>query len=138
MEKNIDLKCAEYGNKIITEIKSPRDKKKIESMISKALGVLQEDGLYAFSVYVKAKRDGKSTEEITAGKLFEIAFDLLKDNEVAIISKNATDFNNSIRTELANDLDRLLFAKELLERTLIYARYHAKALSGREAEKESE
>lgn len=129
MEKNLDLKCAEYGNKIVMEINMPSEKRKIESMITRALGVLQENGLYAFSLYVKAKSGSESTEKITAKRLFDNTFRLLKDNEVAILSSTATNFLDSIRTELANDLVRLLFAKELLEHTLIYARYHAKALS---------
>ncbi len=32
-----------------------------------------------------------------------------------------------IREKLAKDLDSLLLTKQLLERTLVYARYHAKA-----------
>lgn len=37
---------------------------------------------------------------------------------------------NLCQIGLADNLDKLLLAKHLLEQALIYARYHAKALSG--------
>ena len=128
MSKNIDMKCAEYGHKILNEIGRPDEKNKIESTISKALGVLQEDGVYAFSVYVKAKCGNDGTEKVTASKLLEFAFSLLKDPDIAILPEESEDLLDSIRVEMADSIDKLLFAKELLERTLVYARYHAKGL----------
>lgn len=123
MCKNLDLKCAEYGNKVITEINNPKEKNKIESAITKALGVLQENGLYAFSLYIKSKKG-----DVTASRLFDNTFALLKDDAIGILSSKTEDLSDSIREELSDDLDKLLFAKDLTEHMLIYARYHAKAL----------
>lgn len=134
MDKILDMICAEYGNRIITEIE-PKEKNKIESFITKALGVLQEDGLYAFAIYTKSKKGDEGVEKKTAKILFNKSYELLKDSKIALLT-NCDDFLKGIRTDLSNNLNHLLFAKELLERTLVYARYHAKALEKSE-EKDS-
>ncbi|MBN2568239.1 MAG: hypothetical protein JXB42_02290 [Deltaproteobacteria bacterium] len=131
----LDLKCAEYGRKIISAVGST-EKNKIESMITKALGVLQEDGVYAFALYTKSKSGNESTEKKTAQILFNKAFDILKDDEIRILENTDEDFFNAMEANLSDDLDKLIFAKELLERTLIYARYHAKALDGESTNQE--
>jgi len=130
MEILLDLKCAEYGDKIIKEINKPKEKNKIESFITKSLGVLQEDGVYAFAIYTKSKSGNEGTEKITAKHIHNNACALLKDESIKIIYSNCSSFTESILKDLASNLDSLLLAKELLERTLVYARYHAKALDG--------
>lgn len=122
----LDLKCAKYGYEILIAINRPADKKKIEAMINKALGVLMEDGLYAFALYAKSESGDKKPEEITAWFLYEKTHALLKDGDISLLTNN--DYLAAIRGELADNIDKLLLAKELVERTLIYARYHAKAL----------
>ncbi len=47
---------------------------------------------------------------------------------------NEDDGLKAVREKLSEKLDELLFAKELLERTLVYARYHAKAMGSPEPE----
>lgn len=128
----LDMKCAEYGNKIIEGIGNASEKNKIESMITKALGVLQEDGLYAFALYSKAKsgeeNTEKNTEKKTAKLLYDKTFELLKTDTIKILTGNCNDLLIGIRENLSSSLDKLFLAKELIERTLVYARYHAKAL----------
>lgn len=124
----LDMKCAEYGNKIIEGIGNAGEKNKIESMISKALGVLQEDGLYAFALYSKAKSGEENTEKKTAKLLYDKTFELLKTDTIRILTGDCNDLLIGIRENLSSDLDKLFLAKEILERTLVYARYHAKAL----------
>jgi len=122
----LDLKCAKYGEGIIRAIDRPADKKKVESMINKALGVLMEDGLYAFALYAKSERGDDKPEERTARFLYERTLALLKDGDISLLAND--DYLAAIRDELTNSVDKLLLAKELVERTLVYARYHAKAL----------
>lgn len=124
----LDIKCAEYGNKIISTVDNPQEKNKIESMITKALGVLQEDGIYAFALYTKSKGGNEGAEKRTAKIVHDKAFELLKDNKIKLLSGDCNNFLDALRSNLANDIDKLFLAKELLERTLVYARYHAKAL----------
>jgi len=121
---SLDLRCAEKADKIIEKIKGEKiDKNKIENLVTKSLGVLQEDGVYAFFLYLKA-----SKEKDIASAIAEKNLELLKGCE-ELIGEDATYENilNKI-TELASDIDKLFLAKQLLERTLVYARYHAKAL----------
>jgi hypothetical protein len=112
----IDLKCAKAGNSIAEIAKD-------ETLITKALGVLQEDGVYAFFLYLA------SLKKEPAGHISQKAFDLLKDD--AILGnelRGQTEPMKAVLEKLADDLGRLVFVKGLLERTLVYARYHAKAL----------
>lgn len=127
----LDMKCAEYGNKIVSEIENAaKEGKKIEVVITKTLGVLQEDGVYAFALYSKSKSGDGNTEKKTAMLIYNKTFELLKADKIGILPERCNDFLLGIRQSLAEgkDLDKLFLAKELLERTLVYARYHAKAL----------
>lgn len=127
----LDMKCAEYGSKIVSEIdNAAKEGKKIEAVITKTLGVLQEDGVYAFALYSKSKCGNENTEKRTAMQIYNKTFELLKADKIGILPEICNDFLLGIRQSLAEgkDLDKLFLAKELLERTLVYARYHAKAL----------
>jgi len=84
----LDTKCAEYGNNIANISDNN------ETIINKSLGVLQEDGVYAFFLYLESR--GNKEKKVTS--------------------------------KVTKNLDHLLFTKNMLERTLVYARYHAKAL----------
>jgi CRISPR/Cas system CMR-associated protein Cmr5 small subunit len=125
--ENIDRLCAEYGYKFADEIKKAlnSDAKKAESLITKALGVLQEQGLYAFTLFCESRGN---TEKEGAEKMKEITTELLKD-KLGLISND--DLLEEIRKEngLASRLDDLLLAIQVLEKSLIYARYHAKAFA---------
>jgi len=127
--ENLDRLCAEYGYKFAEEIKKAlnSDAKKAETLITKALGVLQEQGLYAFVLFCKSRG---STEEKGAEEMKKITKELLKD-KLSLISND--DLLEEIRKEngLASrsKLDDLLLAIQVLEKSLIYARYHAKAFA---------
>jgi len=151
--ENLDRLCAEYGYKFADEIKGAFFKKdakeadskkrdteeagaekkdpekaaakKAESLITKALGVLQEQGLYAFVLFCKSKKG--SNEEKGAEKMEEITKELFK--KLSLINNDG--LLNEIRKDngLASRLDDLLLAIQVLEKSLIYARYHAKAFA---------
>jgi len=99
-----------------------------ENDLNKLLGVLASDGVYAMWVYAKDKfkKDQQKIEKIN-----ELIRDLdnfvddKKDNKKD--GENIDNKNNEYFRNLAQDLNRLLFMKELLEKVLIYAIYHAKA-----------
>ncbi len=128
-QQNLDQLCAQCGYLITTEIyKALRKASDTENHITKSLGVLQEDGVYAFFLY-QASRKEKGGDELTkqAHALFRAAgikpFDTVKDALLAVRGDKQ-------QKGLADNLDELLLAKQLLEQALIYARYHAKALDG--------
>jgi hypothetical protein len=131
--KNLDTMCAECAYTIVQDVaangKSPKsDKSKLENTITKSLGVLQEQGVYAFFLFL-AYRKG----ELGANQTTQYTWEMLRivDASLSEASAGKPIPWDELR-ELTNDLDKLLLARELLEQTLIYARYHAKALDEQE------
>ncbi len=131
--KNLDQICAEYGNKFAEQISQALGKPKAaETLITKALGVLQEQGIYAFALFCKSRG---SAEKPGAEKLNDLAKELLKD-KLQLIGNG--DFLEEIRKEngLTARLDDLMLAIQVLEKSLIYARFHAKAMAESQSEEE--
>jgi hypothetical protein len=109
--KNLDSVICKIGYQIAEKILQ----KKEESVIEKALGVLNSDGVYAYYVYIKSKGvDNILLDEIS---------DLMKYTDTKLTNKNYKEYFE----ELSNNLYDLLFFKGILEQTLTYARYHLKA-----------
>lgn len=123
---NLDQLSAEYGNKFAKEVTEALNNKPkaAESLLTKALGVLQEQGLYAFVLFCESRG---SQEKEGAKKIEDLTRELLKD-KLKLIGDG--DLLEEIRKDegLATRLDDLMLAIQVLEKALIYARYHAKAL----------
>lgn len=122
---NLDRLCAQYGWEMAREVHDAL-KKNAENHITKSLGVLQEDGVYAFFLYQLSRSDGNLGAQSAK---------LLADKNIELLPKGTTDAGQvleAIRRQngLADNIDALPLAKRLLEQALIYARYHAKALEG--------
>ena len=116
--KNVDMICAEHSSKIA------RIDKLSEPLVNKSLGVLQEDGVYAFFLFLAAQAKGeKNTPAYCIQKdifdLLKVFFQSIKDSQEDILS--------IVRNNLAEDLNDLFLARDIIERTLVYARYHLKA-----------
>lgn len=137
--KNLDRLCAQFGydmaQAVNTKFSKPTD---TENLITKALGILQEDGVYAFFLYLasqvksndennKRSQAARALANRAVGFLSHDWLKLLQNSDGKDAYKKAME---DIRAEqgLASNLDQLLLAKRLLEQALIYARYHAKAL----------
>lgn len=128
---NLDAVAAQYGYAITQAVhKNTANKSDTENWINKSLGVLQEQGVYAFFLYLAAQR-----KEAT-NALFAQAASLLRDERIGLLS-DTTDPLSSVRETLVPDLDKLLLAHTLLYQALIYARYHARALSEPSPERET-
>jgi hypothetical protein len=95
-----------------------------ENDLNKLLGILASDGVYAMWVYAKDKfkKDQQKIKEIN--RLIRGLDNFVKGNEN---NEDNNNIDNKYFQDLAQDLNRLLFMKELLEKVLIYAIYHAKA-----------
>jgi hypothetical protein len=128
---NLDLLCARYGHDMAQQVHEAL-RKGAENHITKSLGILQENGVYAFFLY-QASRSAEN-EKVAATTLSTLAKHLLAQRELAMTSfATLDDPLEAVRGTntvpgLASNLDQLLLAKRLLEQALIYARYHAKAL----------
>ncbi len=88
-----------------------------ETDIEKTLGVLAGDGVFAMKVYIESKKTNAKFKDS-----YIKIFNLLE------IPGNDNDLDNKFET-LSKDLMKLLYFKELMEKALIYARYHSKAKS---------
>jgi len=114
----LDLKCAQAGE-TLAQIKGVDEK-----LLNSALAVLQEQGLYACFLYLCAQGKKPATEN-PARELSRKLFEFLRANLSLDVTVNDTQMLNAI-ARLSENLDDLLFARELLLQTLIYARYHLK------------
>lgn len=127
--QNLDQLCAQFGYQIADETRRAFGKAAdAENHITKSLGVLQEDGVYAFFLYQQSrgereKKGAKALQEQAHALLAE-QFAVFKSEQNSLVAVRG---DKKIRG-LAENLDELLLAKRLLEQALIYARYHAKAL----------
>lgn len=122
---NLDFECIKIAQEIVqgTVSSSSDEKKKLENNLRKALGVLQEDGVYAMFLWLENK-DKTVREKLTCFlNEPEIKRYLLNNSEE--FGENFVAFCMSL-AEVAKDMDKLLFVKRIIERILIYALYHAK------------
>ncbi|WP_299043878.1 hypothetical protein [uncultured Thermosynechococcus sp.] len=112
--KNLDIRCAETGQQLarISEL--------AEKDLNDALAVLEDQGPYAMFLYAKARFKGEVYEGFQ-----KPCIELLRgvfDSKL----QNLQDALKAVK-QLAEDLDDLLFARDLLRSALSYARYHLKA-----------
>ena len=122
--ERLDALISDLSFQLISKINELKnEKKKALNLIDKALGVLSNDGVYAYFVYIISQKNNKFNGIFL--DTLESVFNIAK-NEETYRSDNRQNYFKSI----ANDIHKLLFLKQLLEKTLIYARYHAKALDG--------
>ena len=131
--ENLDQLCAEYGNRLAEQVSQALGKpKSAEILITKAVSVLQEQGLYAFALFCESRG---SAEKPGAEKITNLSKELLKD-KLHLIGNG--EFLEEIRKNsgLAARLDDLMLAIEVLEKSLIYARFHAKAMAESQSEGE--
>lgn len=116
MMENMDLCSAEFGRRL-SDIKDIGEK-----LLQDALSVLEEQGLCAFFLYLDAhgKKPGKQVKETCCQFVGE--HPVLKSR----VSASTSDVFEMVN-KLSEDIDDLLFARELLMQALVYARYHVKA-----------
>jgi len=119
---NLDYLAAKCAQTIIQKTK---DKKAsdIENTITKALGVLQEDGVYACFLYLLARE--KENGAVVVGEMLNLLSSLPFGWQKP--TSNSNEILRFINEQVTKDLERLLLAREVLEQMLIYARYGAKA-----------
>lgn len=116
---NLDRLAAQHAQAVVQA-----GDKNIETTITKALGILQENGVYACFLYLLAKEkgNGKTVVEKMLHLLDGLGFDWEQPGD-----QKPETILNYINQKVSIDLERLLLAKETLEQMLIYARYGAKA-----------
>jgi len=112
---NLDAACAVLGHELGTSAKKPKE---TENSITKALGVLEEQGVYAMFLYLHAREKERFSKSLVR---------FLRSDDVNLLGNTQKHEPFNDLQNLAKSLDDLLFARELLHQVLVYARYHAKA-----------
>ncbi len=117
--KNLDSHINEYSYYMVKD-----NNKKVKDLIDNALGVLNNDGVYGYYVFCKSKGGH-------AYKAFikDIVDKFKGEIEICVDKDKNGDRYNNFFLALSEDLNSLLFFKEIIERILIYARYYAKSMS---------
>lgn len=132
---NLDLHAAATAQTIINNInKAGAKPQDAENLITKALGVLQENGVYACALFLYARTMDRAIAEKVRDGLLQIT------SELGLSPPNNPDWKAGLKfvtDQICNDLDRLLLVRQLWEQTLIYARYGAKAWGVPKDKKES-
>ena len=111
--ENLDLACAKVGKSI-----AEQSSKELENLITSALAVLEEQGIYALFLYLNTKNIGRTV----SNRLYDF---LRKTPQQSHLLEDGSDILSSLQ-KLGENLDNLLLARDLLRQTLVYARYHAK------------
>ncbi|MBD3400924.1 MAG: hypothetical protein GF399_11435 [Candidatus Coatesbacteria bacterium] len=112
--ENLDLACAKRGKEIANN--SSDD---LEKVITDALSVLEEQGLYALFLFLKTQGNGA---EYVKQKIS--SFLKKTPRQAPLLSDNGDVFDSL--QQMGKDLDKLLLARDLVRQTLVYARYHAR------------
>lgn len=131
---NLDQQAALHAQRMVAAAlmaKTDAKAKAVEVLITKALGVLQEQGVYACMLFLFSRtRDEKGFAEKMRPELYRLlgklpAFasrtDLPTDQDEA---KKVLEF---YAKHVCDNLDTLLLIRDLYAQTLIYARFTAKA-----------
>ena len=129
---NLDPRCARTGLDLVCLQKFSKQDIKLtdrENVITKALGVLVENGIYAMTVFLMTSNKPKYDEFVLRGLAA-----LLADKDAALLPDKKWESKDGLlelldaMRSLTEDLPRLLLARRILEGALTFARYHCKAL----------
>ena len=137
---DLDLHAAKTSQAIIAA--SPGKPQDTENLITKTLGVLQENGVYACLLFLYARSTDAHIAKEVRHELLQMTFDLglplppetnkqeFDDLKELLREDKGQDWKNGLKyvsDGICSDLDTLLMVRQLWEQTLIYARYGAKS-----------
>jgi len=128
---NLDYLAAKHAQAVI-EATQGKKASEIDNTVTKALGVLQENGVYACFLYLLAKE--KENGVVVVGEMLKLLESLdfgwkapRKEGSAEDVDTSPDKVLEHISERVTANLERLLLAKDTLEQMLIYARYGAKA-----------
>ena len=131
---NLDRDAALYAQQMVKDDHVEKDV--LERLVTKALGVLQEQGVYALILFLHSRSNQE--EKKAARAILNGLYRLLKDEDrslppfadknVPVDGTSADDALEFYADYVANDLSTLLLVRDVYEQCLTYARYHAKAV----------
>ncbi|MBN2093476.1 hypothetical protein JW964_27880 [candidate division KSB1 bacterium] len=115
--KNLDALCAATAFKIEKDssLKSEKDRKSLLNNITNGISVLQEDGIYAFYLFLKREK--------IEGQIWPACQELLANEAIGRILRNSMSDEEENIIKMTENMEHLFLAKDLLQRLLVYARY---------------
>jgi len=122
---NLDIHAARCAQEIITKT-NKNTSKEVENLITKTLGVLQDNGVYACLLYLYSCSN-RGDDDIGGIIRINIINILVHLNKTPPNGAESKDMLRYFEDEICNDLDVLLMTKQIWEQILVYARYGAKA-----------
>lgn len=133
---NLDLIAARHAQHIVRST-AGADYGALDSLATKALGVLQENGVYAATLFLYSRTNKKECDLAPAVRreLMGLTAELHLPTRPPGCDDPAENLA-FVSDGVANDLQTLLLVKQLWEQTLIYVRYGAKAGKGDTTERE--
>jgi len=137
VELNLDKVAAERAREMVRLAKSgSNDAKKsvdtLERLVTKTLGVLQEQGIYAMMLFLFSRTSDEATvaENCIRPELYKTLKSLPSFKNNSDVPEDGEEAESALKfftDSVLDDLDTLLLVREIYEQTLIYARYGAKA-----------
>ena len=128
---NLEHKIAEISYKIA--------KNQIigKNVVEKALGILVNDGVYAMWLFIEEKASKEVGDNKTNPEKFCYELKCLLKDYISLESFEDYFCSNKGKRlffiqKLTQDLSKLLFIRQILEKLLIYTRHQYKAIKGRE------
>lgn len=124
-QTNLDYLAAKYSQQLISNFIPPdgdeatKKAKELENTVTKMLGILQSNGVYGFFLFAHSKSGGAEEKVKTE------ALNFLGE----VFGKARADIGTleKISDEFCREAYRNYLTQTILERYLVYARYHAKA-----------
>jgi hypothetical protein len=118
--RNLDALCAHFGSQIVEKRGPEKEAKRLETVTRNALGVMREQGVFAFYIFLQNQlNDGGRTIWGQVKKLWQ--------NEAVgpLLGTGGGDRDKVIA--LTDNLNDLLLARKLAEQALVYALYGLRA-----------
>jgi hypothetical protein len=129
---DLDLGAAKTAQAIIEGVDATMQAAKAaEELITKTLGVIQENGPYATIVFLCSNANGEETPTSKVASSVRVNLLDLAETLGARGLMKSGDFRkilDSVITNVCSDLNLLLLVKQTWEQALIYARHSAKSL----------
>jgi len=129
---NLDQQAALHAQQMVkAALEVKNEPKAVEVLITKALGVLQEQGVYACMLFLFSRT---GDEKAFAGQMRPELYRLLgklpvfaERSDLPVAPDDARKTLEFYAKHVSDNLDTLLLVRDLYEQALIYARFTAKA-----------
>jgi CRISPR/Cas system CMR-associated protein Cmr5 small subunit len=139
----LDQKAAQYAQVIVKEAKRKEQQERLDAFVTKALAVLQEQGVYACMLFLYSRSETEKSKARIVREQLRAILEMLKDEykllledekgKIIAVPESAKEDDTAENVlkfyaeVVPRDLDTLLLVRDLYEQMLIYARYAAKA-----------